>query len=132
MPKSGSKRSYIRFWPQALVLLFAALLVACGSSATSTPVPSSSAPTPTEVPSSSGTTSSSAPTSAPKATQAPAAAVEAAGTINMGQKETGIFEGHPGLSSSPRIQFTSSSVGEGLITTAVSYTHLTLPTKRIV
>ncbi|GIT42921.1 MAG: hypothetical protein Ct9H300mP11_08570 [Chloroflexota bacterium] len=36
----------------------------------------------------------------------------------MGQKETGIFEGHPGLSSSPRIQFTSSSVGEGLITTA--------------
>jgi len=118
VPKSGSKRSYIRFWPQALVLLFAALLVACGSSATSTPVPSSSAPTPTEVPSSSGTTSSSAPTSAPKATQAPAAAVEAAGTINMGQKETGIFEGHPGLSSSPRIQFTSSSVGEGLITTA--------------
>ena len=120
MPKSGSKRSYIRFWPQALVLLFAALLVACGSSATATPVPSSSAPTPTEVPSSSGSTSSSAPTSAPKPTEAPAAAavVEAAGTINMGQKETGIFEGHPGLSSSPRIQFTSSSVGEGLITTA--------------
>jgi peptide/nickel transport system substrate-binding protein len=36
----------------------------------------------------------------------------------MGQKETGIFEGHPSLSSSPRIQFSSSSVGGGLITTA--------------
>ena len=41
-----------------------------------------------------------------------------AGTINMGQKETGIFEAHPSMSSSPRIQFTSSSVAEGLITTA--------------
>jgi len=39
----------------------------------------------------------------------------------MGQKETGIFEAHPSLSSSPRIQFTSSSVGEGLITTAPDF-----------
>jgi len=44
--------------------------------------------------------------------------VAPAGTINMGQKETGIFEAHPSKSSSPRIQFTSSSVAEGLITTA--------------
>ena len=35
----------------------------------------------------------------------------------MGQKETGIFEAHPSKSSSPRIQFTSSSVAEGLVTT---------------
>ncbi len=39
----------------------------------------------------------------------------------MGQKETGIFEAHPSKSSSPRIQFTSSSVAEGLITTAPDF-----------
>ncbi|PKB58843.1 MAG: hypothetical protein BZY83_04895 [SAR202 cluster bacterium Casp-Chloro-G2] len=53
----------------------------------------------------------------PQATDAPPAKVAPAGTINMGQKETGIFEAHPSKSSSPRIQFTSSSVAEGLITT---------------
>ena len=40
-----------------------------------------------------------------------------AGTINMGQAETGIFEGHPLLTSSPRISYISSSIGEGLVTT---------------
>ena len=38
-------------------------------------------------------------------------------TINMGLKEMGRFDGHPFSTSSPRIQFVSSSVGEGLITT---------------
>ena len=56
----------------------------------------------------------------PQATEAAPNSVPA-GTINMGQKETGIFEAHPSLSSSPRIQFTSSSVGEGLITTAPDF-----------
>ena len=96
MPKSGTKRSYIRFWPQALILLFTAVLVACGSSATATPTTSG--------------------TAVPQATEAAPEGVPS-GTINMGQKETGIFEAHPSLSSSPRIQFTSSSVAEGLITT---------------
>jgi len=81
VPKSGTKRSYIRFWPQALIRLFTVVLVACGSSATAIPT-----------------------------------AIQS-GTINMGQKETGIFEAYPSLSSSPRIQFTSSSVAERLITT---------------
>lgn len=105
MPNSGSYRGYIRHWPQALILLFAALLVACGSSATATPQPSSS---------SSGTATVQ-PTEAAPSDATPS------GTINMGQKETGIFEGHPSKSSSPRIQFTSSSVGEGLITTAPDF-----------
>jgi len=56
----------------------------------------------------------------PQATEAAPNSVPAR-TINMGQKETGIFEAHPSLSSSPRIQFTSSSVGEGLITTAPDF-----------
>ena len=121
MPNTGTKRSYIRHWPQVLILLVAALLVACGSSATATPAPSTGGDTPspttanaaTEAPSSGG-----APTAMPEATAVPSAQAESAGTINMGQKETGIFEAHPSMSSSPRIQFTSSTVGEGLITTA--------------
>ena len=121
MPNIGTKRSYIRHWPQVLILLVAALLVACGSSATATPAPSTGGDTPspttanaaTEAPSSGG-----APTAMPEATAVPSAQAESAGTINMGQKETGIFEAHPSMSSSPRIQFTSSTVGEGLITTA--------------
>ena len=113
MPNSGSKRNYIRNWPQALVLLIVALLVACGSSATATPSPSDSGPTPTTA----ATASSSTPTAAVEGTDAPPAMVVPSGTINMGQKETSIFEAHPSKSSSPRIQFTSSSVGEGLITT---------------
>jgi len=121
VPNTGTKRSYIRHWPQVLILLVAALLVACGSSATATPAPSTGGDTPspttanaaTEAPSSGG-----APTAMPEATAVPSAQAESAGTINMGQKETGIFEAHPSMSSSPRIQFTSSTVGEGLITTA--------------
>ncbi len=117
MPKSGNRKAIFRFLPQALVLMVAALIVACGSSATATPVASTSPdPTPTA-------DSTDSPTAMPEATEAPTDAMmsEPAGTIHMGQKETGIFEGHPGLSSSPRIQFTSSSVGEGLITTAPDF-----------
>jgi ABC-type transport system substrate-binding protein len=36
----------------------------------------------------------------------------------MGQKDTGLYETHPSMRTSPRIQFTSSAVAEGLITTA--------------
>jgi ABC-type transport system substrate-binding protein len=39
----------------------------------------------------------------------------------MGQKDTGLFETHPSMSTSPRIQFTSSAVDEGLITTATNF-----------
>ncbi|MCH8988356.1 MAG: ABC transporter substrate-binding protein [Chloroflexi bacterium] len=51
----------------------------------------------------------------PQATAAPAM-VAPSGTINIGQRETGIFQGHPSQASSPRIQFLSSSIGEGLVT----------------
>ena len=110
MPKSGSKGNVIRHWPQVLILLVAALLVACRSSATATPAASGSSDlTP-------NTASGSAPTAPIEATEEAPAMVAPACIINMGQKETGIFEAHPSKSSSPRIQFTSSSVGEGLIT----------------
>lgn len=117
MPKIGTLRSYIRHWPQAIVLMVAALLVACGSSATATPTSTSAGTTATETVATEVPTSGDAPTSKVEPTEVPHAHVEGAGTINMGQKETGIFEAHPSMSSSPRIQFTSSSVGEGLIAT---------------
>jgi peptide/nickel transport system substrate-binding protein len=44
--------------------------------------------------------------------------VKPTGTINYGTKETGIFQGHPLEASSPRIQFLSLSIGEGLIRVA--------------
>ena len=55
----------------------------------------------------------------PKATQVPAAGRAApAGTLNYGTRETGIFQGHPKEASSPRIQFLSTSIGEGLVRVA--------------
>ena len=111
MPQSAVKALVSRHLPKAVVLLFVALLFACGSSATATPAASSGGDTPTA-------TSAPSATAVPQATETAPAMVAPAGTINMGQKETGIFEAHPSKSSSPRIQFTSSSVAEGLITTA--------------
>ena len=113
----------IKHLPRAIVLLFVALLFACGSSATATSVPAAAATTaaPTAVPATTapstggGPAPTAVPTAMPEATQAPAM-VAPAGTINIGQRETGIFQGHPSQASSPRIQFLSSSIGEGLVT----------------
>ncbi|NQW23091.1 MAG: ABC transporter substrate-binding protein [SAR202 cluster bacterium] len=105
------KTRFIKHLPTAIVLLFVTLLFACGSSATAIPQSgdsSSTAPTDTAV-------STVAPTATPQATEAPSAEAKRGGTLNIGLKETGIFEAHPRLSSSPRIQYTSSSVGEGMI-----------------
>ena len=123
---SRSSPRLIKHLPKAIVMLFVVLLFACGSSATATPQASSStSPSPTAVPQATsapstggapGATSAALPTAMPQATQAPAAQVKASGTINIGQRETGIFQGHPSESSSPRIQFMSSSIGEGLVT----------------
>ena len=89
-----------------LALLLAAIL-ACGSSATATPVPASTSPTavpaaPTAVPSSGGSaTAIPAPTAAP--TEAPVAMVKPSGIINVGQKELGPYFGSPLLSGNPQI-----------------------------
>ena len=132
MTKSGSGAEIVRHWPKAIVLLFVALLFACGSSATATPVTSSGSTSPTAMPQATVTSGGSAPTpvptreagsaalptAMPQATQAPSAGVKPTGTINVGTRETGIFQGHPMEASSPRIQFLSLSIGEGLIRVA--------------
>ena len=69
--------------PRVIVLLFVALLSACGSSSTSTP----------------GVTE-----------------VKPSGALNHGVAETGVFQGHPAEVSSPRIQYMSTSIGDGLVT----------------
>ena len=124
MPKSRSWIQGSKHLPRAIVLIFVALLFACGSSATSTPAAStggsSTAPTaaaqqPTPVPTT-GSVAASRPTPLPEATRAPVTEVKPAGTLNHGVSETGIFQGHPSEASSPRIQYMSSSVGEGLVT----------------
>ena len=128
MTKSGSGIAIVKHWPKAIVLLFVVLLFACGSSATATPVGSSSTGTtsPTAAPSTGGGSASTAvptreagsaalPTAMPQSTQAPSSKVKPTGTINVGTRETGIFQGHPREASSPRIQFLSLSIGEGLI-----------------
>ena len=95
--------------PKAMILgplaLLLAAILACGSSATATPV--SAAPTaapaaaaPTAVPSTRAA-SAPAPTAAP--TEAPAMVMKPAGTINVGQKELGPYFGSPKLSGNPQI-----------------------------
>ena len=123
MPKSQLGSRISRNIPRAIVLLFVALLFACGSSATSTPVAPSAAPTTApekaaQAPAKVGkaTAVPGRPTPLPKATEAPAAQAKPSGTLNHGVPETGIFQGHPTEVSSPRIQYMSSSVGEGLVT----------------
>ena len=123
MPKSRLGSRISRNIPRAVVLLFVALLFACGSSATSTPVAPSAAPTAApekaaQAPAKVGkaTAVPGRPTPLPKATEAPAAQAKPSGTLNHGVPETGIFQGHPTEVSSPRIQYMSSSVGEGLVT----------------
>jgi len=108
---SNSSQRLIRHLPKTIVLLFVALLFACGSSATATPQASS--PAPTARPQATAA-AAAAPTAVPQATAAPAKVVPS-GTLNIGLRETGIFQGHPNQASSPRIQFLASSIGEGFV-----------------
>ena len=86
------------------------LLVACGSSATATP----RAAVPTSAPSTSG---SAAPTAMVQPTEAPPAMVKPAGTISVGQKELGTFQGHPALAINPSLFVQQTApVSEGLVT----------------
>ena len=109
---------------KAIVLLFVALLFACGSSATATPQSdgesTSSASKATAIPATSApsTGGSAAPTAIPtpavQATKAPPAAMKPTGVINYGVPETGIFQGHPRELSSPRVQYAAVSYGESM------------------
>ena len=90
-----------------MALLLAAIL-ACGSSATATPMPSSSASTASAAKTDAPTAvTSTKATSAPAATAAPTKVPEMvskpSGTINVGQKELGPYFGSPLLSGNPQI-----------------------------
>ena len=95
----------------SLTLLLAAML-ACGSSATSTPIPQQAtavpritAAVPTSAPSS-GKASAPAPTAVP--TKAPQAAPKPSGTLNVGQKELGPYVGNPKMIGNPQIFLNSA------------------------
>ena len=95
----------------SLTLLLAAML-ACGSSATSIPIPEQAtavpgitAAVPTSAPSS-GKASAPAPTAVP--TKAPQAAPKPSGTLNVGQKELGPYVGNPKMIGNPQIFLNSA------------------------
>jgi len=95
----------------SLTILLAAML-ACGSSATSIPIPEQAtsvpvkaAAVPTSAPSS-GKASAPAPTAVP--TKAPQAAPKPSGTLNVGQKELGPYVGNPKMIGNPQIFLNSA------------------------
>ena len=87
-----------------LALMLAAIL-ACGSSATATPieatpVPTTAAAAPTAMPSGGG---ASAPAATASPTKAPEVMAKPSGTISVGQKELGPYFGSPKLAGNPQI-----------------------------
>jgi ABC-type transport system substrate-binding protein len=88
--------------PLALIL---AAILACGSSATATPiaaapVPTTAAAAPTAMPSGGG---ASAPAATASPTKAPEVMAKPSGTISVGQKELGPYFGSPKLAGNPQI-----------------------------
>ncbi len=117
MLRSVLKLLVIRNFPKAVVLLFVALLLACGPSSTTTEdaqAPSASATQAPAKPKAPSSEPTKVPTPAVKATKAPPAKVKPTGTINYGVPETGIFQGHPRELSSPRVQYSAVSYGESM------------------
>ena len=105
-------------------LLSLTVIVACGSSATATPesstsstgnttssTKSSGAAGPTTVPRSA--TSAPGPTAIP--TEAPQADAKPSGTLNIGQKELGPYQGHPKLAGNPQIFLNQVISAENLV-----------------
>jgi ABC-type transport system substrate-binding protein len=95
----------------SLTILLVAML-ACGSSATSTPIPEQAtavpgitAAVPTSAPSS-GKASVPAPTAVP--TKPPQAAPKPSGTLDVGQKELGPYVGNPKMIGNPQIFLNSA------------------------
>jgi ABC-type transport system substrate-binding protein len=109
----------------SLMALLLVVAVACGTAApeiveegptpATTTGPATSDAQPSDAQPTEATTAPQAPTVTPAPTpEADAVTGSPSGALNMGQKETGPFAGHPRFSSSPRIQFVSASIGEGL------------------
>ena len=71
MPQAAFKALVSRHLTKGVVLLFVALLFACGSSATATPAPSTGGDTPAATTAPASGSSASSPTAVPKATEAP-------------------------------------------------------------
>ncbi len=103
-----------------LVMLVAIVAVACGSSATATPEAAATSPSATSAPSAPSATSAPsgpAPTAVPVATAAPAMGAKPAGTLSVGQKELGTFQGHPAFAVNPALFVQQTApISEGLIT----------------
>ena len=125
---------FAKLWIPALLTVALALAAACGSSATSTPVPTATTaptamPAVTEAPTAAAMpgetpepTAMSEPTAVPPtSTPRPAptrveeVTHEPEGTITYGAKETGVFEGHPRFMSSPRVQYSAVTFGESMV-----------------
>jgi peptide/nickel transport system substrate-binding protein len=90
--------------PLALLL---AVILACGSSATSTPIADQSTAVPNAA------VPNAAPTAVPEATAAPTEAPEVmakpSGTLNVGQKELGPYFGSPKIAGNPQIFLNSAA-----------------------
>ena len=113
MSHSFKKPGFFLFSSLVLSLI---LLVACGSSATATPgsAPNSTVSSATTAP---ATSPPGAPTALPAATKAPPAMAKPAGTLQVGQKELGTFQGHPALAVNPSLFVQQTApVSEGLVT----------------
>ena len=106
-----SRRWMIDFRAVLFLALSLTLVVACGTSATATPVATEPAPA--------ATTAQPATQVAPTATSVPAAPVATAapeGTFNLGVKENlGIFTAHPKLTPGSQGLFVGVTLGETLI-----------------
>jgi len=112
------KPGFILFSSLMLSLLF---LVACGSSATEAPqaaAPKAAAPkAESKAPVKVAGVTMAAPTATPAAAKAPAAKVKPAGTLSVGQKELGTFQGHPSLAVNPALFVQQTApISEGLVT----------------
>lgn len=112
--------------PRILILgpltVLLAVILGCGSSATATPA---------AVTSSTGASAQPAPTTAPRATVAPTSApkakTESAGTLNIGQKELGPYQGHPKLAGNPQIFLNQIVSAENLVMHSTSSSSVFLP-----
>ncbi|PKB83060.1 MAG: hypothetical protein BZY88_03055 [SAR202 cluster bacterium Io17-Chloro-G9] len=80
------------------------LILACGTSESDTPSTGASSGAATAVPAAQAGDTTPADVMA-----------KPSGTLNYGVKETGIFEGHPSLISSPRVQYSAATFGESMV-----------------